>query len=83
MDFNKKTSKEIDTHSDEARTNAAKKLQQSQDNKTIKGTAENEIDEYGDTTGYMNDANSSMDRDTGGNTALGWDAEVSRTSRHK
>ncbi|HMI06320.1 MAG TPA: hypothetical protein VK528_02140 [Flavobacterium sp.] len=33
--------------------------------------------------GYMNDANSSIDRDTGDSTKEGWEAEISRTGRHK
>ena len=83
MDFNKKIPKEINSDSDLDKANVATKLTQSQDKKAIEVTNENEIEEDSDTTGYMNDANSSMDRDTGGNTNLGWDAEVSRTSRHK
>lgn len=41
-----------------------------------------DTDENSD-AGYMNDANSSVDRDTGGSTKEGWEAESSRTGRHK
>lgn len=45
--------------------------------------SESETGENHDAAGYMNDANSSLDRDTGDSTKEGWNAETSRTGRHK
>ena len=46
-------------------------------------TIESNTDEKLDDAGYMNDANSSVDRDTGSSNKQGWNVETSKTSRHK
>lgn len=44
---------------------------------------ESDTHEKLDDAGYMNDANSSVDRDTGSSNKQGWNVETSKTSRHK
>lgn len=83
MELKKKLPAESDVNYPISKDNKDLQSNHSEENKERKSPSENDTDENSDTLGYMNDANSSVDRDTGASTTLGWDAETSRTSRHK